>query len=80
MAANRRNPVFLTVKREKAGRLGQTWRNARTIDRLRLFKHPSRTLSELIEAMYPELPKIELFARNTRPGWMQWGNQLEAAE
>jgi N6-adenosine-specific RNA methylase IME4 len=30
---------------------------------------------ELIERMYPELPKIELFARNSRPGWDAWGNQ-----
>ena len=30
---------------------------------------------ELIEAMYPELPKIELFARSTRAGWAAWGNQ-----
>jgi N6-adenosine-specific RNA methylase IME4 len=30
---------------------------------------------ELIERMYPELPRIELFARGTRPGWAAWGNQ-----
>src|SRR5262249_23037626 len=30
---------------------------------------------ELIERMYPELPKIELFARNSRRGWDAWGNQ-----
>jgi N6-adenosine-specific RNA methylase IME4 len=30
---------------------------------------------ELIERMYPELPKIELFARNARAGWAAWGNQ-----
>jgi N6-adenosine-specific RNA methylase IME4 len=30
---------------------------------------------ELIERMYPDLPKIELFARNARDGWSQWGNQ-----
>jgi N6-adenosine-specific RNA methylase IME4 len=30
---------------------------------------------ELIERMYPELPKIELFARNAREGWAAWGNQ-----
>jgi N6-adenosine-specific RNA methylase IME4/ParB-like chromosome segregation protein Spo0J len=30
---------------------------------------------ELIERMYPELPKIELFARNARDGWAAWGNQ-----
>jgi N6-adenosine-specific RNA methylase IME4 len=30
---------------------------------------------ELIERMYPELPKIELFARRARPGWNMWGNE-----
>jgi N6-adenosine-specific RNA methylase IME4/ParB-like chromosome segregation protein Spo0J len=30
---------------------------------------------ELIERMYPELPKIELFARQARPGWDVWGNE-----
>jgi N6-adenosine-specific RNA methylase IME4 len=33
---------------------------------------------ELIERMYPELPKIELFARNAREGWAAWGNQAPA--
>jgi N6-adenosine-specific RNA methylase IME4 len=30
---------------------------------------------ELIERMYPELPRIELFARAARNGWAAWGNQ-----
>jgi N6-adenosine-specific RNA methylase IME4 len=35
----------------------------------------------LIERMYPELPKIELFARGQgRPGWAVWGNQAESAD
>jgi N6-adenosine-specific RNA methylase IME4 len=34
---------------------------------------------ELIERMYPELPKIELFARNARDGWAVWGNQAPRA-
>jgi N6-adenosine-specific RNA methylase IME4 len=29
----------------------------------------------LIEAMYPEFQKVELFARNRREGWAAWGNQ-----
>lgn len=29
----------------------------------------------LIELMYPEYEKIELFARDVRPGWVGWGNQ-----
>lgn len=33
---------------------------------------------ELIESMYPELPKIELFAREARPSWDAWGNQARA--
>jgi N6-adenosine-specific RNA methylase IME4 len=32
---------------------------------------------ELIERMYPELPRIELFARARRPGWDAWGNETE---
>jgi N6-adenosine-specific RNA methylase IME4/ParB-like chromosome segregation protein Spo0J len=31
----------------------------------------------IIEAMYPDLPKIELFARKARPGWQAWGNEVE---
>jgi N6-adenosine-specific RNA methylase IME4 len=34
---------------------------------------------ELIERMYPTLPKIELFARDTREGWAAWGNEAPAA-
>jgi N6-adenosine-specific RNA methylase IME4 len=30
----------------------------------------------LIERMYPEMPKIELFARAAREGWTVWGNQV----
>jgi N6-adenosine-specific RNA methylase IME4 len=33
---------------------------------------------ELIERMYPQLPRIELFARNAREGWACWGNQAPA--
>lgn len=29
----------------------------------------------LIERMYPEYPKVELFSRNLRAGWKGWGNQ-----
>jgi N6-adenosine-specific RNA methylase IME4 len=34
---------------------------------------------KLIEAMYPELPKIELFARHARARWAAWGNEVETA-
>lgn len=34
---------------------------------------------ELIERMYPTLPRIELFARAARDGWASWGNQAPGA-
>lgn len=33
---------------------------------------------ELIESMYPELPKLEMFCRSPRDGWGAWGNQAAA--
>lgn len=36
---------------------------------------------ELIERMYPQARKLELYARGTpRPGWSAWGNQVDTAE
>jgi N6-adenosine-specific RNA methylase IME4 len=31
---------------------------------------------DMIEKLYPDLPKIELFARQARPGWDAWGNEI----
>jgi len=31
---------------------------------------------EMIETLYPTSKKIELFARNKRPGWDSWGNKI----
>lgn len=33
----------------------------------------------VIEAMYPDLPRIELFARNRREGWSAFGNEHDNA-
>jgi len=32
-------------------------------------------LYELIERMYPQASKLELFARTARPGWDAWGKE-----
>jgi N6-adenosine-specific RNA methylase IME4/ParB-like chromosome segregation protein Spo0J len=34
---------------------------------------------EAIERMYPDLPRIELFARQAREGWTAWGNEIEGS-
>lgn len=31
----------------------------------------------LIEQMYPDVPRLEMFARERAPGWDAWGNQTE---
>jgi len=35
---------------------------------------------EIIENMYPRLPKLELFARHRREGWDAWGNQINGED
>jgi N6-adenosine-specific RNA methylase IME4 len=32
-------------------------------------------IAEDIETMYPNTPKLEMFARGPRPGWAVWGNE-----
>lgn len=34
---------------------------------------------ELLERMYPNATRLELFARKARPGWTAWGNQVPDA-
>ena len=35
---------------------------------------------EMLEDMFPDVQKIELFARNSRIGWDSWGNEAPAKE
>lgn len=35
---------------------------------------------ELIERLFPTIPKIEMFARSARPGWDLWGAEAPASE
>ncbi len=35
---------------------------------------------DLIEAMYPDATHLELFARNTRPRWTSWGNEVNPTD
>jgi N6-adenosine-specific RNA methylase IME4/ParB-like chromosome segregation protein Spo0J len=57
-------------------------RRVRSIIRARRGRHSEKPkrFYELLEQMYPDAAKLELFARGKpRPGWTAWGNQLEAA-
>jgi ParB/RepB/Spo0J family partition protein len=36
--------------------------------------------AEHIERLFPNVPKLEMFARKARPGWAVWGNEAPQAE
>ena len=42
-------------------------------------KHSAKPVRayELLESMYPGLPKVEIFCRSPREGWSSWGNQAQ---
>lgn len=50
-----------------------------TVIREKATKHSKKPLAayEMIEDLYPEQTKIELFARNTRDGWYSFGNEVQ---
>ena len=39
---------------------------------------PAETRERIVELL-GDLPRIELFARDTAPGWDCWGDEVEAA-
>lgn len=49
-----------------------------TVMRERSTKHSKKPECAylMLEDMFPDARKIELFARNTRPGWESWGNEV----
>jgi N6-adenosine-specific RNA methylase IME4 len=42
-------------------------------------KHSEKpdTFAEEIERLYPNVPKLEMFARKRRPGWDAHGNEVD---
>ena len=34
----------------------------------------------MIERLFPNVPKLEMFARAARPGWSVWGNEVPAMQ
>lgn len=40
--------------------------------------HKPEEVYDIIERVSPEGPRLELFARRTRPGWDVWGNEVRS--
>lgn len=49
-----------------------------TVFREKVTKHSKKPeiAYEIIERLYPDLKKLEMYARNTRPGWDCFGNEV----
>lgn len=49
-----------------------------TVMREKATRHSQKPICayQMIEALYPEYNKIEMFARNYRDGWDCWGNEV----
>jgi N6-adenosine-specific RNA methylase IME4 len=64
---------MLTIAKEMRGKYTTVLREKST-------KHSKKPLIayEMIENLYPNTNKIELFARNKREGWDVWGNEVES--
>jgi N6-adenosine-specific RNA methylase IME4 len=65
--------------------LGKAWKSVIDAPRGEVSEKP-HLFYELIEAYAPDVPRVELFARQTplgkhlRPGWDAWGNQAAIAD
>lgn len=47
------------------------------VERKRQHSRKPEVSYELIERMYPEARRLEMFARQVRPGWDAWGNETD---
>jgi N6-adenosine-specific RNA methylase IME4 len=82
------NPGFYTMSQVELCLVGKTGKipQPRGLRNVRQFvselrgEHSAKPneVRSRIEAMFPTQAKIELFARNSSPGWSSWGNEVES--
>lgn len=62
---------LLPVAKDERGKI-------HTVFREKVTKHSKKPeiAYEIIERLYPNTTKLELYARNTRDGWDSWGNEV----
>lgn len=56
---------------------GELFDSVVEIDRSQIHSQKPERFYEIIEAMYSEGPRLELFARGERDGWDSWGNEAK---
>ncbi len=64
----------------RGGKWGNPFIIGKDGDREKATRHSKKPQKayEMIESLYPNASKIELFARNKREGWDSWGNEVES--
>jgi N6-adenosine-specific RNA methylase IME4 len=62
---------LIPVAKEERGKI-------HTVFREKVTKHSKKPeiAYEIIERLYPDLKKLEMYARNERNGWDSWGNEI----
>lgn len=71
---------FVLVFRPKRGKLPDRGRtNVRQYfeERKRQHSRKPEYVQDMIEQMYPDARRLEMFARRSRPGWDVWGNEVD---
>lgn len=59
------------VAKEERGKIHTVFR-----EQVKRHSQKPEIAYQIIERLYPDLSKIELYARNERVGWDSWGNQV----
>lgn len=64
---------FIPVATEARGKI-------HTVFREKVTKHSKKPeiAYQIIEQLYPDLTKLEMYARNEREGWDCWGNEMHS--
>ena len=47
-------------------------------EKVKRHSQKPETSYKIIESLYPESNKVELYSRNKRAGWHSWGNEIES--
>lgn len=63
--------TFPPVAKEARGKIHSVFR-----EQVRRHSQKPEIAYQIIEQLYPDMRKIELYARNERPGWDCWGNEV----
>jgi N6-adenosine-specific RNA methylase IME4 len=69
-------PCLIGKRGKGLPRVNNSISNMQTAKRLKHSEKP-HLFRDLITQMYGDVSKVELFARQTSPGWSTWGNQVE---